>query len=61
MCVGKLLPIGNCLNNIHANFWINNIKIKKDLHFYTLSEQTPIFAIINNKREKKDKRKKCDQ
>ena len=28
------------------------VKGKINLHFYTISEETPIIAIINNKREK---------
>ena len=49
MCVGKLLPRRNFLNNIHVNFWINYCK-----NFYTLSEQTPIIAIINDKKKKNE-------
>ena len=49
MCVGKLLLRRNCLNNVHVNFWISCSKWKKNLHFYTLSEQTPIIPIISNK------------
>ena len=53
LCVGELLPSWNYLNNnIHINFWMNCFK---NLHFYTLFRQTPIIAIINNKR------KNCDQ
>ena len=37
------------------------LKVKKNLHFYTLSEQTPIIAIISNKWIKwRKKRKKCN-
>ena len=50
MCVGKLLPRRNCRNNIHVNFRINYCK--KNLHFDTLSGETPIISIINNKRKK---------
>ena len=45
MCVGKLLPRRNCFNNSHANFCINYYKKSKNIHFYDLSEQTPIIAI----------------
>ena len=37
------------------------LKVKKNLHFYTLSEQTPIIAIINKISTKKLPVTKCDE
>ena len=44
------------LINSHVNFWINNFKRLKNLHVYTLSEKTPIIAIIKIKKKKMKER-----
>ena len=38
----QIIANSYCLKNIHVNFWRSYY-----LHFYTLSEQTPIIEIIN--------------
>ena len=35
MCVGKLLPRQNCLNNIYVNYWIIYCKKNRYANFYT--------------------------
>ena len=53
MCVWKVLPRQNCLNNIFVNFWIMHCKnFKKNPPKNPLSEQNPIIRIVNNKRKK---------
>ena len=57
MCVGKLLPRRNCFNIIHVNFWINYCKKQENLHFYSISEQTPIFQLSIRKGKNEENKK----